>query len=136
MKTKNNGKLLVWFCDKVCALANLFGEPVEEEYLGKRLPEIAAGVYEVRNARLKMKEIYENVSWIDHYLARADNALYEVDRVIREKPIDIRRAEWARTMLIECAREFAEVWEEDHYDAAVKEKPNKAHVLDSFSTVQ
>ena len=126
MKTKNNGKVLVWFCDRVYALANLFGEPVEEEYLAKKLPEIASGAYEVRSARLKMKEAYGNVAWIDHFLGRAENALYEVDRVVSEKPIDIRRAELAKSMLIACSRDLAEIWEEDYYDAAVKEKQKAA----------
>lgn len=107
---KNSGRFLSWFSDKVYDLERLFGFDIESELFQERLPEIMAGVYEIRTTEPKIREIYGKTKGIKECLAKLDHVLFEVEKLILVGPLIRERKNNCRTQLYSCARELADIW--------------------------
>ena len=110
---KNNrdtGRFLVWFCDKVYGVARLFDATMEEGRFERKLPEIAAGVAEIRCVEPRIRAAYGKLQGIDKRLAHLDEALLEVERLALAGHITEAGKEECRAQLYCCARELASIW--------------------------
>lgn len=127
MKSQNNGKLLVWFADRVYLLKKDFDLPVGGSF-EEKLPEIVGLVHELRNTNPKAKSVYGKINGMDKCLKDLDKALYEADKLAYACQELKEMKEVCRCQLEDVARRLAEIWWEEYNNPEAKQTKLIAYI--------